>query len=68
MVLFNNSPLFPLACIEKELSTTKINSLFFLSKSFALKKGCAKAKIKAANKSKRVANNSHFLIVELFRV
>ena len=57
-----------MACIEKELSITTINSLFFLSKSLALKKGCANAKIKAAKSNKRVANSNHFLIVELFRV
>jgi hypothetical protein len=33
-----------------------------------VKKGWAKAKIKAVTKSNRVASNNHFLILELFRL
>ena len=68
MALCNSGPCCPLACMLKELSSTRYMSLRLFLLSFALKKGWAKAKIKKASSSKRVASNNHFLIVALFRV
>ena len=64
--LLSNSPLFPLACILKELSKMIYNSLLAFLWSFASKYGCAKAKIKAVSNNNLVASKSLFLIFELF--
>ena len=77
----NNNPIYMIPNLEQtisqikylgnkvnELSNKIINSLPLFVVSLASKKGWAKAKIKQANNNKRVANNNHFLILELFRV